>query len=217
MGLVFALLILAALVAVSLDLRHLSHLAYPLYAGSWYWVIRLCDWAIGLCCILSAGGLAWPAAEKIRFDSRLEGRPWYSHRLVRGPAFLIAVAAGPLLLSLLVRFILTRLGIPHAYSIVFCSCYSVITFMLLIRPGSAADIQQDWPEPERSNLQWLVDAEHWSARRLGGWWLWRLPCAAIVGLTSSHNIFPFPFCWIAIWACRDWIRIPGMPYFRKPT
>jgi len=188
-----------------------------MYAGSWYWAIRVCYWAIGLCCVVSAGGLVWLVAEKVQFDSRVEGHIWYRHRLLRALAFLIAVFAGPLLLSFLVRLILTRLGIPYAATIALSGCYGVLTFVLLMRPGSAAEISQRWPEPQRSNMQWLVDAENWSARRLGGWWVWRLAVAAFVGLTGSHGVVPFPFVWIAVWACPDWIRIPGMPYSREPT
>jgi len=190
-GLVFALLILAALVAVSLDLRHLGH---PMHAGPLYWVI-------GLCGAVSAGGLVWLAAEKIRFDCRVEGRHWTGHLLVRTPVFLVAVFIGPLLLSVLVRNFLTRQGIPYASSIAFATCYGTLAFALLMRPGSAAEIQQTWPEPQRSKLQKLVDAETWSARNLGGWWVWRLVFAAFLGLACSKGIFSYPFVWIAVWAC----------------
>ncbi len=207
MGLVFTVLIVASLAAAPLAL---SHLPYSMPAGPLYWVICLCS-------AVSAGGLIWLAAEKIRFDSRVEGHPWTRHLLVRTPVFLVAVVTGPLLLSVLVRNILTRQGIPYASTIAFAACYGMLTFAFLMRPGSAAKIQQNCPEPQRSNMQKLVDAENWSARNLGGWWVWRLAFAAFLGLACSNGIFSYPFVWIAVWACPDWIGIPGMPYFRKPT
>ncbi len=207
MGLVFTVLVVAVLAAAPLAI---PHLAYPMHTGPLHWVI-------GFCGVVSAGGLIWLAAKKIRFDSRVEGHPWTRHLLVRTPVFLVAVVTGPLLLSVLVRNILTRQGIPYASTIAFAACYGMLTFTFLMRPGSAAKIQQNCPEPQRSNMQKLVDAENWSARNFGGWWVWRLAFAAFFGLTCSHGIAQYPFVWIAIWACPDWIRIPGMPCFRKPS
>jgi len=164
-GLVFALLILVALVAVSLDLRHLGH---PMHAGPLYWVI-------GLCGAVSAGGLVWLAAEKIRFDSRVEGRSWSRHLLVRTPVFLFAVFLGPVILALLSRFVLTRLGMPYSDPVALSVCIGGLTFLALIRLGSAAEIQRSMSEPRRSKMQTMVDLEKWSARRpgAGGLHAWR--------------------------------------------
>jgi hypothetical protein len=85
-----------------------------------------------------------------------------------------------------------------------------------MRLGSAAEIQQSLSEPRRSKMQTLVNFESWSARALGGWWVWRLAFAAFAGLIGRHGN-SLAFIWIAVVACSDWIRIPSIPYFRKPT
>ncbi len=175
-GLVFTVLILAALVAVSLDLRYLSHLAYPIFAGSWYWAIQLCYWAIGLCCVVSAGGLVWLVAEKVRFDSRVEGRPWSQHLLVRTPVFLVAVFLGPYLLVLLAHFVLTRLGMPCSDPVALSICIGGLTFLYSCGSGLRLKSSKACQSPG------VRRCRRWSILRVGrrahlaagGYGAWRL-------------------------------------------